>query len=134
VTYLLDANACIGWIRNNQPKLIARIKAAGAANVFTCSVVIGELVYGVERSPPSHRAANQSRLDQLRAQFGSVPYADDAAVECGRIRAHLIAIGQIIGPNDLQIAAIGRFHGMTVVTHNTAEFGRVPGLLVEDWQ
>ncbi|HYH67125.1 MAG TPA: type II toxin-antitoxin system VapC family toxin, partial [Urbifossiella sp.] len=62
------------------------------------------------------------------------PYDDPAAEECGRIEAHLAAIGRLIGPNDLQIAAIARFRGMTVVTHNTAEFGRVPGLLVEDWQ
>jgi tRNA(fMet)-specific endonuclease VapC len=39
-----------------------------------------------------------------------------------------------IGPYDLQIAAIARTNGFTLVTHNTSEFGRVPGLLVEDWE
>jgi tRNA(fMet)-specific endonuclease VapC len=32
------------------------------------------------------------------------------------------------------IAAIARVHGLTLVTHNTSEFARVPGLLTEDWQ
>lgn len=40
----------------------------------------------------------------------------------------------MIGPNDLMIAAIGRATSVTVVTHNTAEFSRVPGLNLEDWQ
>lgn len=42
--------------------------------------------------------------------------------------------GKPIGPCDLQIAAIARAHGLIVVTHNTREFARVPGLMLEDWQ
>ena len=51
----------------------------------------------------------------------------------GEIRAVLAAVGTPIGPYDLQIAAIALVHGLTVVTHNTGEFSRVPGLKVEDW-
>jgi tRNA(fMet)-specific endonuclease VapC len=50
------------------------------------------------------------------------------------IREHLARAGQPIGPHDTMIAAIARSRGATIVTHNTAEFGRVPSLLVEDWQ
>jgi tRNA(fMet)-specific endonuclease VapC len=132
--YLLDANACIGWLRNNQPRLIARMNANPQGDILLCSVVVGELVDGVERSPAARRATNAARLATLRATYSSLPYDDDAAEEYGRIRAHLASSGRLIGPNDLMIAAIARLHGMTVVTHNTAEFGRVPGLLVEDWQ
>ena len=49
-------------------------------------------------------------------------------------RAHLAAQGTLIGPNDLLIAASARANGLTLVTHNTAEFRRVPGLSLEDWQ
>ena len=42
--------------------------------------------------------------------------------------------GQLIGPNDLLIAATALAHGAILVTHNTAEFSRVPGLLIEDWE
>ena len=41
---------------------------------------------------------------------------------------------ELIGPNDLMIASIARAHGLTMVTHNTKEFSRVPGLKLEDWQ
>jgi tRNA(fMet)-specific endonuclease VapC len=39
-----------------------------------------------------------------------------------------------IGPYDSQIAAVALVHALTLVTHNTAEFGRVPGLRIEDWE
>jgi predicted nucleic acid-binding protein len=57
-----------------------------------------------------------------------------AAVEYGRIRGHLAAAGTPIGPNDLMIAAIAQSRRLTLVTHNTREFSRVPGLLIEDWE
>lgn len=132
--YLLDANACIGWLRNNHPKLVARINASPPTEIRLCSVVVGELIDGLERSTPAHRPKHAARIALLRRAFASIPYDDPAAEEYGRIRAHLAAIGQLIGPNDMMIAAIARLHGLTVVTHNTAEFGRVPGLRIEDWQ
>ena len=64
----------------------------------------------------------------------SVPFDDAAAECCGEIRAALVRQGQPIGPYDLQIAAIALARGFTVVTNNTHEFIRVPGLTVEDWQ
>jgi tRNA(fMet)-specific endonuclease VapC len=132
--YLLDANACIGWLRNNQPKLVARINTTPQDDLRLCSVVVGELVDGVERSSPTKRATNVARLALLRGLYTSLPYRDPEAEEYGLIRAYLAAAGRLIGHNDIMIAAIARLHGLTVVTHNTAEFGRVPGLLVEDWQ
>jgi tRNA(fMet)-specific endonuclease VapC len=99
-----------------------------------CSVVVGELIYGVLRSPTSHRAANLALVAALRQQYPSLAFDDAAAQEYGSIRAHLAGLGTPIGPNDLLIAAIGLANGFTVVTHNTAEFSRVPGLPLEDWQ
>ena len=40
----------------------------------------------------------------------------------------------LIGPNDLLIASIALANGLTLVTHNTREFSRIPGLKLEDWQ
>jgi tRNA(fMet)-specific endonuclease VapC len=60
---------------------------------------------------------------------------DDAAVQAyGEIRAHLAAAGQLIGPNDTLIAAIAISNDVTLVSHNTGEFERVPGLKLEDWE
>lgn len=50
------------------------------------------------------------------------------------MRAYLDGKGTPIGPNDLMIASIARAHSLTLVTHNTSEFSRVPGLKLEDWQ
>jgi tRNA(fMet)-specific endonuclease VapC len=57
-----------------------------------------------------------------------------AADKCAAIRAVRARKGQPIGPNDAMIAAITVSSGLTLVTHNTSEFSRVPGLSIEDWQ
>jgi tRNA(fMet)-specific endonuclease VapC len=67
-------------------------------------------------------------------QFPILPFEAHAADEYSKIRSHLASLGTPIGPNDLMIAAIALANGQILVTHNTAEFGRVPGLVLEDWQ
>ena len=134
MTYLLDTNTCIGWLRQNQPQIVVRIQAQSQADIVLCSVVVGELLFGVERSDPVHRANTGVRVDQLRQQFTSLPFDDAAAERYGRLRADLTARGLLIGGNDMLIAAIALTNGCTLVTHNTAEFSRVAGLVIEDWQ
>jgi len=95
---------------------------------------LGELIYGAEHSEPARRAANLALVTALRQQYVSLAFDDRAAEDYGQIRAHLARIGLPIGPNDLMIAAIARANGLTLATHNTAEFNRVPGLALEDWQ
>ncbi|ELR99311.1 putative nucleic acid-binding protein [Gloeocapsa sp. PCC 73106] len=66
--------------------------------------------------------------------FVSLTFDDEAAQICGRIRAQLANQGTLIGPYDLQIAAIALTHNLTVITHNVREFSRVQDLKIEDWQ
>jgi tRNA(fMet)-specific endonuclease VapC len=134
VTYMLDTNTCIGWLRQNQPQIVARIQAQAQTDIVLCSVVVGELLFGVERSDPVHRANTGLRVEQLRRQFTSLPFDDAAAEQYGRIRADLTGRGLLIGGNDMLIAAIALTKDCTLVTHNMAEFSRVAGLVVEDWQ
>jgi tRNA(fMet)-specific endonuclease VapC len=77
---------------------------------------------------------NLALLDDLFADFESVPFDDDAARKYGEIRSDLAHRGTPIGPNDLMIAAIASIHDAVLVTHNTSEFKRVKGLKVEDWE
>lgn len=133
MTWLMDTDTCVTWLRNTEPQLIARIQQCDPAEIVLCSIVVAELRFGVERSNPAHRAKTASSVARLRQLFTSLPFDDAAAEHYGRIRADLTTQGQIIGGNDLMIASIALAHGCTLVTHNTAEFGRVAGLRLEDW-
>jgi tRNA(fMet)-specific endonuclease VapC len=131
--YLLDSNVWIGLIRRTSPALDARFQAmAPLADLRVCSVICAELWYGCARS--ARPAANRAALDALIAPFSSLPYDNAAADLFASIRRHLESIGQMIGPYDMQIAAIALANGCTLVSHNTAEFNRVPNLVLEDWQ
>ena len=132
--YLLDTNTCIGWLRLSQPNLVMRIKQHSPADMTICSIVVSELLYGVERALPAHRANNRRKVDQLRQQFVSLAFDDAAAEVCGTLRNQLANLGKPIGPNDLLISSIAIANNLTLVTHNTAEFSRVSGLQIEDWQ
>jgi tRNA(fMet)-specific endonuclease VapC len=133
VTHLLDTNSCAEQLRRGTASTVAaRLISTSPGDVVLCSVVVAELLYG------AYRSAQQSRnLAQVRAfssGFASLPFDDRAADEYGELRAQLHRSSSPIGPNDLMIAAIARAHGLTLVTHNTAEFSRVPRLAIEDWQ
>jgi tRNA(fMet)-specific endonuclease VapC len=130
--YLLDTNVWITVLRHPTSSLAARFRALTPADICTCSVVVAELRHGCLRS--AKPAANRSALDALLAPHVSLPFDDAVADQHATIRHHLESIGQMIGPLDLQIAAIALANDCTLVTHNTAEFGRVPGLMIEDWQ
>ena len=62
-----------------------------------------------------------------------MPFEGNAAREYGTIRADLKAKGNMIGSNDLLIAAHAISLDLTLVTNNTKEFERVPGLKLENW-
>jgi tRNA(fMet)-specific endonuclease VapC len=130
--YLLDTNTCIQYLRKKNPHVVRRIQAHSAADLRLCSVVVAELYYGAFKGP--YQSANLGLLATFVPGFVSLSFDDAAAVEYGRIRVHLEAQGKPIGPYDMQIAAIALVNGCTVVTHNTGEFARVPGLAVEDWE
>ncbi len=132
--YLLDTNACIALLSDGDSNVKEQLKTVGVANVIICSIVIAELAYGVERSSLKRRADNRIRLELFQQRIPSLPFDDRAALEYGRIRAHLASVGTPIGPNDLMIASIALANSLTLVTHNTTEFSRVPNLQFEDWQ
>ena len=77
---------------------------------------------------------NLARLETLFSILPSFAFDGIAARYFGEIRAHLARQGTPIGPYDIQIAAIARVHNAILVTHNTNEFSRVPGLTLDDWE
>jgi tRNA(fMet)-specific endonuclease VapC len=130
--YLLDTNVCIIYLKGRNLNLKQRLDAVPIEEIVVCSVVKAELFYGAMKSANSERnfALQQAFLNQ----FVSLPFDDLAATTFGTVRAQLEMRGTPIGAYDLQIAAIALANNLTLVTHNTREFGRVDGLQIEDWE
>jgi tRNA(fMet)-specific endonuclease VapC len=129
--YLLDSNVCIALMRRT-PKVGERFLKHHLCDVATCAIVAAELMAGAYLSQARGRNLEVTR--DFLSSMHQYPF-DDACVEhYGELRARLTRAGQLIGPNDLLIAATALAHGAILVTHNTAEFSRVPGLLIEDWE
>jgi tRNA(fMet)-specific endonuclease VapC len=128
--YLLDTNILIALLRDRGDAARPRLRAAdGRVAVSTISEM--ELEYGIERSRDPAR--NRQAVDELLSLVEVIPFDTAAAMHAGRIRAVLAGRGTPIGPYDGLLAGHARSLGMVVVTDNTREFSRVPGLEVEDW-
>ena len=133
MSHLLDANACIDHLRHGPASNVsAKLLTAPVGTVFLCSVVVGELQFGARRTTSA--VATLSKVRAFCSPYVSLPFDDWAAEKYAIIRAHLAALATPIGSNNLMIAAIALATGLTLVSHNTKDFSRVPGLLLEDWQ
>ncbi len=130
--YLLDTNTCIRYINGRSTSIAARINTLEEGEAVICSIVTAELLYGAERSNDPEKTRAKQR--QFLTLFKSLPFDDAAAEHYARVRAVLTVKGTPIGANDLLIAAIVLSNNLTLVTHNTREFGRVAGLRTEDWE
>jgi tRNA(fMet)-specific endonuclease VapC len=129
---LLDTNVCIHLLNRAAPGIRRQFQSRSPSEIALCSVVKAELLYGAHRS--TRVDANLQQLQLFFSPLQSLPFDDGCAEHYALIRADLAAQGKPIGPNDLLIAAIARAHDVTLITHNTAEFSRVAGLRIEDWQ
>lgn len=129
-TWMLDTNTLSDLIRNPQGALVQRLSSVEPYAVATSIVVACELRFGARRKGSD---ALTSRVEQLLGALTVLPFDEPADQHYADIRATLERAGTPIGSHDLFIAAHARSRGMTLVTHNTREFERVPGLNVEDW-
>ena len=130
--YLLDTNACIRLLNDSSSRPARRLRQYHASDIALCSIVKAELTYGAYRS--RRVAENLRLLDQFFAPFISLPFDDRCVEAYGRIRSDLERAGTPIGPNDRMIAATAVANDLTLITANTREFGRVIGLMFEDWE
>jgi tRNA(fMet)-specific endonuclease VapC len=130
--FLLDTNACIRVLNDSSPPLVAALRERSPAEIFVCSVVKAELTYIAYQS--ARTADNLRLLERFFEPFVSLPFDDACCDIYGRIRSHLARRGTPIGPDDLMIAATAVANALTLVTANSAEFGRVPGLAIVNWE
>jgi tRNA(fMet)-specific endonuclease VapC len=129
-TWMLDTNTLSDLIRNPQGALVRRLSSIEPDAVATSIGVACELRFGARRKGSD---ALTSRVEQLLGALTVLPFDEPADQHYADIRTALERAGTPIGSHDLFIAAHARSRGMTLVTHNTREFERVPGLSVEDW-
>jgi tRNA(fMet)-specific endonuclease VapC len=133
--YLPDTNVFSRYLRGEDEKIRTHLETH-LRHCRLSAVVLSELEYGAAKRPdlPLLRA----RVARLRELIASeVDYTCADAFYYGGVRAHLARLkpnAQLIGPYDLMLAAQALRLGAVLVTHNTAEFSRVPHLAVEDWQ
>lgn len=127
--YLLDANAVIALL-NGHPGMNTRIRQALPADIGLPAVVAHELYYGAFKS--ERRERNIGLVDALL--FEVLTFDKEDARQAGEIRAELAKQGRPIGPYDVLIAGQAKARGLTLVTHNVAEFTRIAGLAIEDWE
>lgn len=128
---MLDTDICIYLIKSKSEILLKKMQSVGFGDVGISSITLAELFYGVEKS--QHKQRNHIALLNFMASLALESFNDDAAICYGEIRAHLEKSGNTIGPLDMLIAGHAKSLGATLVTNNSREFSRVPGLLTDNW-
>jgi tRNA(fMet)-specific endonuclease VapC len=129
--FLLDTNICI-YIRQERPEMVLRrFRRLRPGEAALSVITYGELFYGAEKS--SRRELARDQLQELLQWLPALPLPETAAAAYGAMRAELAAKGEMIGNNDLWIAAHAMAAGLTLVTNNEKEFRRVRGLKLQNW-
>ena len=129
--YFLDTNVIIDAIRNRTPSVRRHFEEIYASDIFISSIVAAELEFGAAHS--KDYLANKMLYEQFIRDFTIIPFVKDYCAVYGRIRHELTRTGWSIGLNDLLIAATAISGNGILVTHNTGEFERIPGIILEDW-
>lgn len=127
---LLDTNICIHVINVRPPAVLARFRQHRMGEIGVCSVVAAELAYGVAKSGSER---NRQALEMFLAPLEILSFDEAALLVYGSLRAELERKGTPIGAHDMMIAAHALSQQSTLVTNNTREFARVPGLALENW-
>ena len=128
--YLLDTNVVIGLLNDTTSKTARRARQERPGDLAVSAIVAHELFYGAFKS--RRATENAALIDAL--QFIVLEYDKEDARQAGQVRALLASKGMPIGPYDVLIAGQAVARDIILVTHNTQEFERVPGLKLEDWQ
>lgn len=129
--YMLDTDISSCIMKRSDSRVLGRLQAIPVGDICISAITESELMYGVEVSPRQQQ--DRAALDAFLKHVEVLDYPDQAAAHYAQIRAALKRAGNLIGANDLLIAAHARSLALTLVTNNTREFGRVKGLSLENW-
>jgi tRNA(fMet)-specific endonuclease VapC len=129
--YLLDTNTCIAAMRQDA-LVLQRLARLPPSECAISTITSYELYTGIEKCAAP--AKELAKVQLLLATVIELVFDSQAARDAGRIRAFLESMGCMIGPYDVLLAGHARSAGLTLVSANTGEFSRVPGLSLENWQ
>jgi tRNA(fMet)-specific endonuclease VapC len=130
VKYLLDTNTCVFALKQRS-RVVEQLRKCVPENLGISIITVAELWFGARKSVRPE--GTRREIDAFLKPFEVLPFDHEAADEYARLRFELERIGRPIGERDLLIASIAVARGLIVVTHNVSEFGRLAGLIVEDW-
>ena len=128
--YVLDTNTIAYYFRG-EGRVAEHLLATPPGEVGVPAVAAYELRFGLARLGNVARRIDQ--LEQFLSTTAILPFDDAVARRAATLRADLERAGQPIGPLDVLIAATALNAAGTLITRNVSEFGRVPGLRVQDW-
>lgn len=131
VRYMLDTDTCSYIMKRSNDAVLQRLQAIPVNEVCVSVITKSELLYGIELS--SRRQENETALNDFLQYVEVLDFPDEVAAHYAKIRADMKVRGTMIGSNDLFIAAHACALGLTLVTNNTREFGRVHNLTTENW-
>ena len=129
----LDTCTVIDILREDKPHYRKRLEEAvgRGEEIVISSFVLHELVFGamVSARPEAELALVDGFVERARVE----PWTAEDGIAAARVRADLRATGSQIGAVDSLIAGQALNRGWNVVTSNTKDFIRIPGLTVVDW-
>lgn len=128
--YLLDTNTVIYFFKG-MGQVAEHLLAKQAEQLAISSVTLYELKVGILKSNNPNKRIDQ--LERLLRFIAVIPFDAACAHHTAVIRASLEQAGTPIGPYDLQIAGTAIAHQYILVTHNTKEFARISGIMLDDW-
>ena len=131
IKYMLDTNIIVYAINKRSDRIISNMLKHEPEEICISAITMAELEYGILHSSKPER--NRMALMMFLAEISIIPFDSKAAYDYGEIRQDLQTKGELIGANDLLIAAQAKSMGITLVTHNVREFSRVKNLQIEDW-
>jgi tRNA(fMet)-specific endonuclease VapC len=130
VSYLLDTDTCIYWLRNRQ-SVRERVREIGWNQISICVITVAELYYGAYNS--NRVTENLARAEFFIQNLPVLPLNDTALRRFGELKAELRRIGQPIADFDLLIASVALAASYILVTNNTRHYERITGLQLENW-
>ena len=131
--FLLDTNVFSDLMRKHGGVAARLASLAEGDKVAICSVVRGEVRYGIERVPPGRRREDlRQQAAALWATIPCEPVPEAAGDHYAEVKVARERAGLRLDENDLWIAATALSLGAVLVTRDN-DFDQLPGLRIEDW-